>query len=117
MSSCSRWPLGSGGHVDASNQDRQMRTNRAPWERPNRAGERQHCVVNTNLIYYSFTVPSAQCESRLSLRILTRVCAGSITKQNCPVIPGWCADTRPQMCNCTSGNLEIPGSPLRVAPE
>src|SRR5712671_5128906 len=26
------------------------------------------------------------------------------------VIPGWCAGTRPQMCNCTSGNLEIPGS-------
>src|SRR5882724_1748183 len=23
------------------------------------------------------------------------------------VIPGWCASTRPQMCNCTSGNLEI----------
>jgi hypothetical protein len=25
--------------------------------------------------------------------------------------------TRPQMCNCTSGNLEIPGSMLRIAPE
>src|SRR6266851_6557017 len=25
--------------------------------------------------------------------------------------------TRPQMCNCTSGNLEIPGSRLRRAPE
>jgi len=23
----------------------------------------------------------------------------------------------PQMCNCTSGNLEIPGSMLRIAPE
>ena len=23
------------------------------------------------------------------------------------VIPGWCASTRPQMCNCTSGNLKI----------
>jgi hypothetical protein len=25
--------------------------------------------------------------------------------------------TRPQMRNCASGNLEIPGAPLRVAPE
>ena len=25
--------------------------------------------------------------------------------------------TRPQMCNCTSGNLEIPGSMLCIAPE
>jgi hypothetical protein len=33
------------------------------------------------------------------------------------VIPGWCVSTRPQMCNCTSGNLEIPGSMLRIAPE
>ena len=31
--------------------------------------------------------------------------------------PGWCVSTRPQMCNCTSGNLEIPGSMLRIAPE
>jgi len=33
------------------------------------------------------------------------------------VIPGWCASTRPQMRNCASGNLEIPGSMLRIAPE
>src|SRR6516165_7521212 len=26
------------------------------------------------------------------------------------VIPGWCASTGPQMRNCASGNLEIPGS-------
>ena len=26
------------------------------------------------------------------------------------VIPGWCVSTRPQMCDCTSRNLEIPGS-------
>src|ERR1700693_5051241 len=32
------------------------------------------------------------------------------------VIPGWCASTRPQMCNCTSGNLEIPGSMLSHRP-
>jgi non-homologous end joining protein Ku len=25
--------------------------------------------------------------------------------------------TRPQMCDCASGNLEIPGSMLRIAPE
>jgi hypothetical protein len=25
--------------------------------------------------------------------------------------------TRPHMCNCTSGNLEIQGSMLRIAPE
>jgi hypothetical protein len=25
--------------------------------------------------------------------------------------------TRPQMRNCASGNLEIPGSMLRIAPE
>jgi hypothetical protein len=34
-----------------------------------------------------------------------------------PVIPGWCASTRPQMRNCASANLEIPGSMLRIAPE
>ncbi|SHK82387.1 hypothetical protein SAMN05444159_4277 [Bradyrhizobium lablabi] len=33
------------------------------------------------------------------------------------VIPGWCVSTRPQMRNCASGNLEIPGSMLRIAPE
>lgn len=33
------------------------------------------------------------------------------------VILRWCASTRPQMRNCASGNLEIPGSPLRGAPE
>ena len=33
------------------------------------------------------------------------------------VIPGWCVSTRPQMCNRTLGNLEIPGSMLRIAPE
>jgi hypothetical protein len=33
------------------------------------------------------------------------------------VIPGWCICTRPQMRNCASGNLEIPGSMLRIAPE
>jgi hypothetical protein len=32
------------------------------------------------------------------------------------VIPGR-AKREPQMCNCTSGNLEIPGSALRAAPE
>jgi hypothetical protein len=26
------------------------------------------------------------------------------------VIPGWCVSTRPQMCDCTSGNPWIPGS-------
>jgi len=33
------------------------------------------------------------------------------------VIPGWCAGTRPQVRNCAPGNLEIPGSMLRIAPE
>jgi hypothetical protein len=33
------------------------------------------------------------------------------------IIPGCAARRRPQMCNCTSGNLEIPGSRLRRAPE
>src|SRR6266478_3550890 len=37
------------------------------------------------------------------------------TKQSTSVIPGWCVSTRPQMCNGTSGNLEIPGSMLRIA--
>jgi hypothetical protein len=32
------------------------------------------------------------------------------------VIPG-CAKRRPQVRNCASGNLEIPGSMLRIAPE
>jgi hypothetical protein len=31
-----------------------------------------------------------------------------------PVIPGWCVSTRPQMRNCASGNLEIPGSRWRA---
>jgi hypothetical protein len=33
------------------------------------------------------------------------------------VIPGWCVSTRPQMRHCASGNFEIPGSMLRIAPE
>ena len=33
------------------------------------------------------------------------------------VIPGWCVNTGPQMRNCASGNLEIPGAMLRIAPE
>jgi transposase len=33
------------------------------------------------------------------------------------VIPECCVSTRPQMRNCTSRNLEIPGSMLRIAPE
>ncbi|SHK03311.1 hypothetical protein SAMN05444159_2233 [Bradyrhizobium lablabi] len=36
-------------------------------------------VFNTSLVYYSFTLPSAQCAIGLSLRILSKVCAGSIT--------------------------------------
>src|SRR5260370_12278532 len=32
------------------------------------------------------------------------------------VIPGWSERTRPQMCNCTSGNLETPGSLVSLAP-
>jgi hypothetical protein len=39
------------------------------------------------------------------------------TKQSKFVIPGWCVSVRPQMRNCASGNLEIPGSMLRIAPE
>ena len=45
------------------------------------------------------------------------VIARNLGGQLDPVIPGWCVSTRPQMCNCTSGNLEIPGSMLRIAPE
>src|SRR3984893_19503333 len=71
MSSCPQGPLESGGHVDASNQDYQMRTDRAAWNDSNRAGERQQYVFGTNLIYYSFTMSSAQCESRSPPRILT----------------------------------------------
>jgi hypothetical protein len=33
------------------------------------------------------------------------------------VIPGWRVSARPQMRNCASGNPEIPGSMLRIAPE
>ena len=36
-----------------------------------------------------FTVSSAQCESRSPLRILTRVCAGSITSSGFRRIPPW----------------------------
>jgi hypothetical protein len=53
-SSCSRWPLESGGHVDASNQIQQTRTNRAAWDNSNRATERRHCVFKTD----TFTIPS-----------------------------------------------------------
>jgi hypothetical protein len=44
-------------------------------------------------------------------------CSGTSYPQLLFVIPGWRASTRPQMCKCTSGNLEIPGSLLRIAPE
>jgi len=63
--------------------------------------------------------------------VISRPTAASpaMSSQSDRVIPGWCAGTRPQMCNCTSGNLEIPGSmrslssgrpeagPVGIAPE
>src|ERR1700733_1984431 len=53
MSSYSRWPLEPGGHVDASNQIQQTRTNQAASDNSNRARERQHCGFPTN----RFTIP------------------------------------------------------------
>ncbi|SHG69878.1 hypothetical protein SAMN05444169_3720 [Bradyrhizobium erythrophlei] len=45
-----------------------------------------------------------------------KIVAGLITRESIHlVIPG-CA-LEPQMRNCASGNLEIPGSMLRIAPE
>jgi hypothetical protein len=44
--------------------------------------------------------------------------AGFFQTRSVPVvIPGWCVSTRPQMCNCTLGDPEMPGSMLRIAPE
>jgi hypothetical protein len=61
------------------------------------------------------------------LRAFARKAATEMERRHCEerkrrsnpfvVIPGWCASTRPQMRNCASGNLEIPGSMLRIAPE
>jgi len=45
-----------------------------------------------------------------------RACATPCDGRRRPVIPGR-AKREPQMCNCTSGNPWIPGSPLRGAPE
>jgi len=39
------------------------------------------------------------------------------TSSNLIVIPGRRASGEPQMCNCTSGNPEIPGLVLRTIPE
>jgi len=47
----------------------------------------------------------------------TAVIARSASDEaSCFVIPGWCVGTRPQMRSCASGNLEIPGSMLRIVP-
>src|SRR5580692_3674633 len=87
MSACPRWLWEAGWRVDASNQHQQMRTYRATLGYSNRAGERQQSVFATNLVYYSFTLSSAQCESRAPLRILAE-CVREAS-QNCLVIPGW----------------------------
>jgi hypothetical protein len=42
--------------------------------------------------------------------------ASSKVQPNIIVIPGR-AQREPQMCHCTSGNLEIPGLVLRTIPE
>src|SRR5437763_11981000 len=55
--------LGS-GTCAASNQSKQMRTNRAAYDRSNRAGQRQYRVRSTNFIYYFLTISAAQRESR-----------------------------------------------------
>jgi hypothetical protein len=43
--------------------------------------------------------------------------SGGGIREPCSVIPGRCDSIEPQMRNCASGNLEIPGSSLRDAPE
>src|ERR1700723_818259 len=70
MSSYSRWPLEPGGHVDASNQIQQTRTNQAASDNSNRARERQHGVFTTKPLYYSFTMAPAQCARRPGIGIL-----------------------------------------------
>src|SRR5258705_9540262 len=62
MSSCSRWPLGAGGHVDASNQTEHMRTNRAAQDRSIRARERQQCVFKATCLLFLYDAPSAMRE-------------------------------------------------------
>jgi hypothetical protein len=57
----------------------------------------------------------AEGETRwLSMTVIVR---SDATLNSASVIPGWRVSARPQMRNCASGNLEIPGSMLRIAPE
>src|ERR1700719_2790468 len=55
-------------------------------------------------------------ESYLSF-VATSLRGANATKQSMHRHSGMVRRTRPQMCNRTSGNLEIPGSMLRIAPE
>ena len=50
-------------------------------------------------------------------RSKTVLVRGDATLNSDSVIPGWRVSARPQMRYCASGNLEIPGSMLRIAPE
>ena len=54
--------------------------------------------------------------AKSDLSALAQRAKAEATKQLPSVIPGWCASTRPQMRNCTSENLEIPGLVLTHHP-
>ena len=51
----------------------------------------------TNLVYYSFTMPPAQCDEPSAASHFGRVCAGSIT--GCGLPP---SRLRPESGNCNS---------------
>jgi hypothetical protein len=61
---------------------------------------------------------------RMTARALERQCETNFGAawEGSAVIPGRCEASNPEfkdspMCNCTSGNLEIPGLVLRTIPE
>ena len=55
--------------------------------------------------------------ARSGLSAVAQPAKAEATKQSRLRHSGMVRSTRPQMRNCASGNLEIPGSMLRIAPE
>src|ERR1700682_3884465 len=79
MSSGLRLPWGAGGHVDASNQNQKMRTNRSVYDRSNRAGERQPVRFQDEpCLLFLYDAISAMRE-RVAASHFGRGCAGSIS--------------------------------------
>src|SRR5437764_14999189 len=83
MAAWSRWPLGWGGHVDASNQDDRTRTDQLTWDSSKRAGQRQCCASGR----ISLTIPLSCRQRNVTAAAASQflaLCAASITARFAP---------------------------------